>query len=309
MTKALHLLEVGFAARLEKASSEISAKIAASQSESARHALAYGRFEELITASYSLIPNIQKVVLSAYEQFGNAKEGPVFDIYSNTVKSLFQAYLAVRDRDLRPLIQQELDAFRTEVKGTSAETASRNFVKQCFERSYSEASLFTRIFAIDPQYSTDPNSLYTVLKSYHRSLVNAINVVPLATNLQAVLQPSDLQTICSVVGWAMNEYLLLEYDEEQTGFAAHCRELTARLLTEHLWVFTDAAFEAEIAKSISRPPVNPDTLTIGPVTSGVASSNAYPPVKRALELLVLFDQSMPKERCVSPSSWHYLRGD
>lgn len=299
MTKALHLLDVGFTAQLEKTSTDISAKIAASQSESARHALAYGRFEERMTASYSLIPNIQKVVLNAYDAAGNLKEGPAVDIYLNTVKNLFQSYLGIRDRDLRPVVQQELDAFKAEVKSTSAETASRNFIKQCFERSYSEASLFTKIFAIDPQYNAEQNSAFTVLKSHHRSIVSAVNVVPLASNLQSALQQSDLQTICSVVGWATNEYLLLEYDEEETGFAAHCRELTARLLTEHLWAFTDTAFEAELTKSISKPPVNPDTLTIGPVTNGAASSNAYPPVKRAVELLVLFDQSMPKERCVS----------
>lgn len=297
MTKALHLLDVGFTARLEKASTDISAKIAASQSESARHALAYGRFEELMTSSYSLIPNIQKVILNAYDEAGNLKEGPTVDIYSNTVKSLFQAYLGVRDRDLKPVVQQELDTLKSDGKSTSAETACRNFVKQCFERSYSEALLFTKIFAIDPQYNADPNSAFTVLKAHHRSLVNPINVVPIASSIQTALQQSDLHIICSVIGWATNEYLLLEYDEEETGFAAHCRELTARLLTEHLWAFADAAFEAELVKSISRPAVNPDTLTIGPVTNGVASSNAYPPVKRAVELLVLFDQSMPKERC------------
>ena len=299
MAKALHLLDVGFTARLDRISSDISPKIAASQSESARHALAYGRFEELISSSYSLLPNVQKVILNTYDPYGQPLVGPNVPTYSNTSKGLFQAYLAVRDRDLRPVIQHDLEAFRSEIKTTSVETASRNFVKQCFERSYSESVLITKIFAVEFRYSTDEDSAYGVLKSFHRSPSNPVNIGPIATSIQGALQGGDLHMTCNVLGWATNEYLLVEYDDEESGFAAHCRELAARLLTEHLWAFADALFEAEIAKAISRPAVNPDTLTIGPVTNGVASSNAYPPVKRALELLVMFDQSMPKERCVS----------
>ncbi|OIW26502.1 Sec34-like family protein [Coniochaeta ligniaria NRRL 30616] len=296
MTKALHLLEVGFESRLEKVSAEISPKIAATQSESARHALAYGRFEELISESYCLLPNIRKVVLNAYDQAGNARLGPNFDVYSNTVNSIFQAYLNARDRFLRTTIQHDFDTFKSEVKAGSIESAARNLIKQCFERAYGEETLFTKIFSVEPQYNSDAHSVYAVLKSNTRPAVNPVNIVPLATNLQSALQSAPLQTICNVVGWATNEYLLLEYDEEETGFVRHCRELAARLLTEHLWAFTDRAFEAEIDKSIVRATVGPEALTIGPVTNGVASSNAYPPIRRALELLVMFDQCMPKER-------------
>lgn len=298
MTKALHLLEVGFESRLEKVSAEVSPKITATQSESARYALAYGRFEELISESYSLLPNVRKVVLNAYDQAGNARIGPNFDVYSNTVNSIFQAYLNARDRFIRPTIQHDFDTFKSEAKGGSIEPAARNLIKQCFERAYSEESLFTRIFSVEPQYNPNPDSVYTVLKSNTRPAVNPVNIVPLATNLQSALQSTPLQTICNVVGWATNEYLLLEYDEDETGFTRHCRELTARLLSEHHWAFTDRAFEAEIDKSITRATVGPEALTIGPMTNGVASSNAYPPIRRAIELLVMFDQCMPKERSV-----------
>lgn len=299
MTKALHLLEVGFTSRLEKVSSDISPKIAATQSESARHALAYGRFEELLSESYSLLPNVQKVVLNAYDEYGNAKLGPNFEIYSNTVNSIFQAYLHAREKDLRPIIQKDFEAFKAEAKGDAVEPASRNLMKQCYERSYVEMSLFTKVFSIEPQYNSEPKSVYTVLKSNQRSMVNPVNILPLALNLQAVLQPTNLQMICNVIASVMNEYLTTDYDEDETGFTRHSRELTARLLTEHLWAFADTAFEAEITKSITKAPMTPESLTIQAVTNGVATSNAFPPVRRALELLILFDQCMPKERCVS----------
>ncbi|KAK2608001.1 hypothetical protein N8I77_006639 [Diaporthe amygdali] len=298
LTKALHLLEVGLEARLERVSSDISRQIAATQSESARHALAYGRFEEMMLEdTYSLIPNVQKVVHQAYDPAGNALSGTNSEIYSNTANNIFQAYIAARDRDLRPIIQHDLDTFKKEAKDASVETASRNFVKQSFERSYNEAMLFAKIFAVEPHYSTDPTSAFVTLKSHQRVMVNATNVVPIANSLQSALHAAELQTICNILGWITNEYLVSDYEEEESAFSRHCQELAARLLAEHLWLFTDAAFEAEIGKSISKVTVLPDALKIGPVVDGVASSNAYPPVKRALELLVMFDQSMPKERC------------
>jgi conserved oligomeric Golgi complex subunit 3 len=292
-------LEVGFTNRLEKVSAEISRQIFATQSESARHALSYGRFEEMLAESYSLIPNVQKVVRSAYDQNGLATSGPNFDMFAMTANNMFQAYWAVRDRDLKPITQQEQQTFKTEATAESVETGARNFVKQCFERSYNEGSLFRRVFSIEAQYSTDPRSAFVALKTPNRALVTGTNIVPIGTNLQSVLQTSDLQTICNVVGWLTNEYLLLDYDEDETPFTGHCRELTARLLAEHLWTFTDAFFEAEIAKSISRAVIAPESLKIGAAANGNAPSNAFPPVRRAVELLGMFDQSMPKERCVS----------
>ncbi|GJC77548.1 conserved oligomeric Golgi complex subunit 3 [Colletotrichum liriopes] len=296
LTKALHLLEVGFTNRLDSISSEISGQIAGTKSEATRHAVAYGRFEEMVLNSYSLVPNIHKVVSSVYDQYGLPVTGVAKDIYSNTTSNIFSSYLSVRDRDLKPIIQHDQDEFKKEIKDLSVETASRNYIKQSFERAFNEANLFAKIFGLDLQWSSDPNSAYGVLKSNQRSLVNPANLVQIAANLQSALQTADLDTICSVVGWLTNEYLVLDYDDEESPFARQCRELSARLLTEHLWVFTDSAFEAEITKTVAKAVVKDEALTVGPVVNGVSSSNAFPPVKQALKLLAMYDQAMPKER-------------
>ncbi|KAI1869734.1 uncharacterized protein JN550_005715 [Neoarthrinium moseri] len=296
LTKALHLVEAGFTNHLERISSEISKQIASTQSEAARHALAYGRFEELVLEADGLIANIQRVISCCYDPLGHPIPGQNFDYYSNTVVNIFASYTNIRDRDLKPVTQRDLDTFAKETKDASAETASRNYVKQCYERSYDEAALFTKIFAIEPQYSADANSAFVALKTHQKSLVNAANVAPIATTLQSALQSVELQTICNLLGWVTNEYLLLDYDDEVSGYAQHCQGLTVRLLMEHLWPFADTAFENEITKSISRHAIAPETLRIGPVVNGVASSNAHPIAKKALELLGMYDQAMPKER-------------
>ncbi|KAK3954101.1 Sec34-like family-domain-containing protein [Pseudoneurospora amorphoporcata] len=299
LTKAIHLLEVGFNNRLDQVSGELARQITNTHSESARHALAYGRFEEILMNSYSLIPNIQRVILGAYDQNGQPRTGPNVDIFANTANNLFHAYFAVRDRDLKPLTQHDLATFHLECKESSIDTAARNYVKQCFERSFSEATLFRKIFFIEAPYSSNPKSAFAALNSHQRSLVTGTNIAPIATNLQSKLQTCDLQTICNLVGWITNEYLLVDYDEDETPFVAHCRELTSRLLGEHLWTFTDGFFDAEITKSITKAVIPPEALKLG-ATSAAAeggSSAAFPVVERAVELLVLFDQSMPKERC------------
>lgn len=300
LTKALHLLDHGFTARLEKIMADIGRQIAATQSDSARHALAYGRFEEMILDSYSLVPNIQKVVRCAFDQWGRPVEtSRDVSTHTTAASNMFQTYLTTRDRHLKVMTQHDLDLYKKEVKELSVETASRNFIKQCFERIYSEDNLFCRIFDVDPAWSTSPDSAMQIIKTINTTMVHPGHLSPLGTALQSNLQSADLKVVCSVVGWLAGEYAVSEPDEEESPFFKKSKEYAAQLLVWHLWPFTDSAFEAEITKSITKATVQDAALTIQPVKDGIAASNAYPLVKRATELLALFDQAMPKERSVS----------
>ncbi|KFA75860.1 hypothetical protein S40288_01960 [Stachybotrys chartarum IBT 40288] len=298
LVKALHLLDHGFTARLEKISPEISRQMAATKSESARHALAYGRFLEIILDTHSLLPNIQAVIRRVYDQFGRAMVPATLTspTFAEAAFNLFQAYLTIRDRDLKPLTQQDLADYKNDSKTLSVETASRNFIKQTFEHLSSEENVFIKVFNMEPAWSTSADSAWQKLKTINTSMPHPANLQPLATSLQSVLQTAPLQAVCSVVGWLASEYSITESDEEDSPFYRKCREYTALLLAHHLWPFTDSAFEAEVTKSISKATLQDSSLQIGPVVGGVASSNAHPLVKRAVELLVMFDQAMPKER-------------
>ncbi|PTB69213.1 Sec34-domain-containing protein [Trichoderma citrinoviride] len=302
LTKALHLLDHAFNTRLDKVSSDIARQIAATKSESARHALAYGRFEEMMAQSYSLLPNVRKVVRSAYHVYGQPVEATTTTAtYANVVNTMFRTYFSTRDRDLKPMTQHDIDEYQKEVKSLSIETASRNFVKQLFERIYSEDGLFTKIFSIELAWSPSAESAFHAVKQISTTMVHPGNLVPLATNLQAVLQNAQLQETCNVVGWLANEYAVADVDEEDSPSFRKYKEYAARLLADHLWPFTDGLFEAEIVRSIAKAPTQDGLLKIGPVVGGVASSNAYPLVKRAIELLAMFDQAMPKERSAKNS--------
>ena len=299
LTKALHLLDHGFTARLERISPDIARQISATKSEAARHALAYGRFEEMILDTYSLIPNIQKVVRKAYDQYGWSRESsPNLMTYTNSASNLFHTYLTTRDRDLKAITLDDVDGFKKEVKTLSVETASRGYIKLLFERIYNEDNLFIKIFDIEPLWNKSPTSAFQAIQKVSTTMVHPGNINPLATNLKIVLQSEKLQTVCNIVGWVANEYSVAEADEEESPFTHKCREYAARLLVEHLWPFIDSAFEADIINSITKGAAPDAALKMAPAKDGVASSNAHPLVKRALELLIMFDQAMPKERSV-----------
>lgn len=298
---------MGFSTHLERTFSEISKQILGTQSEAARHALAYGRSEEVLLEADGLIANVQRAIRSCYDQFGHPVPGHNFDTYSNTAINIFSSYADMRDRSMRPITQHDLEVFRKEAREINVETACRNFIKQCYELSFNESGLFTKVFSFEPQYNPNAKSAYSALKQQSKALVTPANVAPIATTLQPLLQSADLQTMCNFLGWVTNEYLMLEYDEEETRYSIHCHDMTARLLTEHLWSFADSSFEAEITKSISKAPVPPESLKSVPISRNGASSTAYPIVKRALELLAMYDQAMPKERSVCHSHSLFTR--
>ena len=237
--------------------------------------------------SYSLIPNIRKVILRVYDEAGNPKSGVASDIYANTARNMFHAYLSTRDGDLRPLVQREFDGFQKESKNQALETACRNHTKQCFERAYNEANLFAKIFSLSPVPNPSSDSAFQALNTGQRWLVTPANLKPLAQSLQSALQAVDLQSLCNFVGWLTHEYLVPDYLDEDSPFTVQCCQYTETLLSEHLWTFTDAAFEAEAMKTITK------------AAAGMEQTYVHSVLKKAVELLVLFDQCMPKERCVS----------
>lgn len=302
LTKALHLLDHGFTTRLDKIIVEIGRQIAATQSDSARHALAYYRFEEMILESYSLIPNIQNIVRCAYDQYGRPAD-TTHDVstYTNAISHFFRTYLTTRDRALKVLTQHDLEEYKRESKSLSVENASRNFIKQSFERASNEHNLFTKIFNVEPTWNNLPNSVFQAIKVINTTMIHPGHLSPLATALQSTLQTAELQTVCNIAGWLVGEYSITETEDDESPFFRKCREYAARLLAGDLWPFIDKSFELEITKSITKATLQDSALEIGPVEGGVASSNAYSLVKRAIELLAMFDHAMPKERSVGLS--------
>ncbi|KKA26988.1 hypothetical protein TD95_000522 [Thielaviopsis punctulata] len=298
LTKALHLLETGLSNQLDRVANNLGPQINNTNSESAQHALSYDRFAELVLESYSLIPNIHEVTCRIYDNTGIHKDEVIAgDIYEGAVKNMFYTYLSIRDRHMRALAHRDIEEYKaSQTKGISLETASRNYIKQCFERAFNEVNLFAKIFHVLPRRSPDDDSAYAVLKSHQRFVVNPANMAPPGAAIQAGLQAAELRTICNIVGWLSNEYLMSDYEESDAPFTIFSREYAAALLTDHLWPFVERGFEAEVSKVITKVPLAPDALQIPKMTGTQPVSNAHPTIKVAIALLDMFNQAMPKER-------------
>ncbi|PHH64451.1 hypothetical protein CDD81_4526 [Ophiocordyceps australis] len=302
LAKALHLLDHGFTAHLNKVSLELSRQMDTLKSSSARHALAYGRFEEIMSGSFYLLPNIQKTVRCAYDEYGRpAEASPRRDVYANSALAMFRTYLQTRDRDLKAMTQHEMDEFQKECKTLSIETACRNYIKQSFEKIDDEDVLFFKIFSVEPTWNNSPDSVLQAIRTVHTSMVHRGHLIPLANCIQSSLNNAKIEAICSVVGWLASEYTVPELDEEESPTSRRFREYAARLLVDHLWTFTDNAFATEITKSITKAPLTDGSLKMEPAVGGVASSNAHPLVNKAIDLLAMFDRAMPKERSAKNS--------
>lgn len=274
-------------------------QIAATESESARHALAYGRFEEMMADSFSLLPNVRRAVRGAFDAYGRPVEASsVSGLYASAAAGMFRTHLTTRDRVLGAMTQRHADALPKEAEKLSAETACRNLVKQSFEKLYNEDGLFVAVFGVEPAWSSSAGSAFQAIKAVGTSMAHPGNLAPLAHGLQAVLQNASLQAVCNVVGWIASEYSVSEGDDDESPSLRKHREYAARLLAEHVWAFTDRAFAAEVTRSISWAPVPDATLKTEPAADGAVSSNAHPLVARAMRLLAMFDQAMPKERSV-----------
>lgn len=258
-----------------------------------------------MTNSYSLLPNVQRVMRLVFDEYGNRLSTTADTaLYANTATSMMRTYLTTRDRDLKQLTQHDISEYQKQAQDVSVETASRNLIKQVFERMQHEASILTTLFDLDIAWNASPESAFQTIRGVHTSMAHPANMTPLATQLQSVLQTAGLKSVCNVVGWVANEYSIAEVDDEETAESRKLREYAARLLAEHLWPFTDAAFEAEVAKSITKATVDDSSLKISEVVDNIAWSNAHPLTKAAIELLSMFDQAMPKERSVSHAGNH-----
>lgn len=261
----------------------------------------------MLTDSYALLPNIHKVTRRVYDQYGRFDSGiRNSSIFSSSTLSMLRTYLTTRDRDVKMLTQHDVEMYQKETKELSLETASRNYIKQTLERVHNENSLFFKVFNIEPTWNTASDSVFQSIKTVQTTMVHPGNLQPMTTQLQTAFQTAEIQSVCNVVGWIANEYGISETDEDEDPIAPkQYREYAARLLVEHLWPFVDNVFEAEISKSITKAVVADDALKIGTVVDGVSSSNAYPLVQKAVELLRMFDRAMPKERSVSlPLLWN-----
>lgn len=292
--------------------------------ETAEYILLYGKFE---TAKDKLGPIINIIFTTprfAFGQLGDTKDhssyGPQ---YHHMFTTVCESYVKARE-PIAPLILKRL---RTFAPGSSAleDSQFKAFVRRCiqwvFDMCRNEINLVEKYFKNGPlmmEYSTELPD-WSVPTKYLQKIEQTCmsHVATLYAFLTPYLNKCDLHRVCDLVSWLETTYLNTMDDEVVVEEDGHV--LAAQtLLSNHMWPLLDQKFikaaadfeyfrpsaedlQIKIRKSrpvqartVSRTASFSDdrSMISQSTTIGAGISRAYPTVKKAVDLLILYNDSV-----------------
>ena len=187
---------------------------------------------------------------------------------------------------------------------------TRFFVRRCvqyvFDICNNELKLMNKFFHDGPLAAEYPESVaWNIYGDYTQKLEqNRLSHLKILHNFLApYLSNGDLHRICDLVNWLETMYLGPgEGDEDYEAPPEHNAAAHA-LLHEYLWPLSDTLF-IQAASGIQHFKPTPEDLKImarpvtkeangdEQVTTGPSLTNAFPTVKTAVGLLVMYNDSM-----------------
>ncbi|CAD6455976.1 7fd2c57f-2761-4e4f-ab43-2063ec9cd323 [Sclerotinia trifoliorum] len=324
LDKALNLVQVAFSNALREVSDDASKQLKAKeQTETNQYILLYGKYE---SAKESLGLPIERLLATeefAFGRRGDVDRTPYIQQWHNLYQQLLEAYIRSRD-PVGPLVLKNLQKFATTspLPDKEFELFARRCVQYIFDTCQNELKLAAKFFQDGPlmaDYPPPPNSWNmpsVYLEKLEESCLSYVKT--LNGFLAPYLSNGDLHRVCDLVTWLGDTFISAEAHEDESRDG---QRLAAQvLLSVHLWPLADQLFIMEARKlelfksspedlkiissnapKLSNEKVIPtsglriDTTLNAPeegtsVEAGV--SNAFPTVKTAVSLLVLYNESM-----------------
>ncbi|KAJ8063771.1 hypothetical protein OCU04_007632 [Sclerotinia nivalis] len=324
LDKALNLAQVAFSNALREVSDDASKQLKAKeQTETNQYILLYGKYE---SAKESLGLPIERLLTTeefAFGRRGDVDRTPYIQQWHNLYQQLLEAYIRSRD-PVGPLVLKNLQKFATTapLPDKEFELFARRCVQYIFDTCQNELKLAAKFFQDGPLMADYPpppipwNMPSVYLEKLEESCLS--HVKTLNGFLAPYLSNGDLHRVCDLVTWLGDTFISAEAHEDESRDG---QRLAAQvLLSVHLWPLADQLFIMEARKlelfksspedlkiissnapKLSNEKVIPtsglrvDTTLKAPeegtsVEAGV--SNAFPTVKTAVGLLVLYNESM-----------------
>lgn len=315
------MIQISFSSALQEVSDGVSKELKDKEhSETAEFILLYGKYE---TAYESFGLPLQKFLKSAefaFGQKGDAKaSSPYVHQYHELYNQLVNAFLKSRE-PVGTLVIKNLKKFAaTEKPETDFESFARKCIQHVLDVSHNEQKLVTQFFQNGPLLADyQPLEAYTKSNEYAGKLENNIlsHLETLHSYLLPYMSSGDLQRICDLVNWLETMYMTSSDDDlgnEQIGDRR--RSIVQALLSKHLWNSLDALF-LKTAKEIEQFKPTQEDLRVtakakiithetkrsssceglgGVELHGSQApliSNAYPTVKTAVKLLVMYNEGV-----------------
>jgi hypothetical protein len=287
---------------------------AQTHSETAQYIMAYGNFEVVMERLGSQIQELLKTDRFAFGPEGSTRyRSPHVEKYHNLFKQIAEEYFRYRDFTGSMLLD-DLRKFSTGTRKTEGDfqAFARRCVQYAFEQCQNEVKLFQMFFidsiAMSPGGSTEQ---FTAMSSYTEQLEQKrlSHLKTLSSFLYSYLATAELPRICELINW-----LETTYPYEQGGQESGYRIEALQLLTLHLWPLSDELFK-KAAGELQHYKPSLDDLKIGggqsrgskksemgqtastdveiandPQTPAAVVSTAFPTVKTAVKLLILYNE-------------------
>jgi conserved oligomeric Golgi complex subunit 3 len=311
---------VAFSSTLREVSDDISKQLKSKeQNETTEYILLYGKFEAIIE---KLGSPLDKLLHTSEFAFGRNDDGVNRSAYiqqwHDLYKQLVDAFLKSRE-PLAPLVLKNLRKLTAnEPKSdTEFERFARSSVQYVFDICRNELKLVETFFGSGPilaQYSAR-NMQYSYMDTLEQNRLS--HVKTLHSALAPYLSSGDLRRVVDLVNWVETMCLAPVDDEEESEFPNESDKSAAHvLLSDHLWPLSDTLF-IKAASDLELFKPTPDNLKIeisndtshadesGKVNTGddpkvqignathadPAVSSAYPTVKTAVSLLIMYNDS------------------
>jgi hypothetical protein len=330
LDKALNLVQIGFSTAMREVSDDASKQLKLKeQTETNQYILLYGKYE---SARENLGRPIERLLTTedfAFGRKGDSDRSVYIQQWHNLYQQILESYIRSRD-PVGPLVAKTLQKFTTTspLPEKEFELFARRCVQYVFDTCQNELKLTAKFFQDGPlmaEYPPPPLT-WSMPNIYIQKLEEncLVHVKSLHNFLTPYLSNGDLHRICDLVTWLGDTYLSADADEDDSRDG---QTLAAQvLLSAHLWPLADQLFITEASKlehfkpsaedlkvvSASAPKLsntkNAPTSGLRVDTSRNAAEEstligpgvltAFPTVKTAVSLLVLYNESM-HERTVS----------
>ncbi|KAI1006838.1 hypothetical protein K3495_g1379 [Podosphaera aphanis] len=281
--------------------------------ETSEYVLLYGKYESI---QVRLGPSIEKLLQSENFIFGREGSGLNFPSYTFRYHELWGQIVDIYVKNREPVtgvISKNLKAFvAAEKPDTDFQAFARHAVQYILDICLNEKSLMMKFFHDGPllaEYGTLPgwNKSSKFAERLEENYLSPLKT--LHSFLYPYMSNGDLQLICNLVNWLEAMYLISTDGELDVETLKNDRaKISQAYLEKYLWesldeFFLTAAKEIEHFKPSQEDlkfTTTPDAITdklssasdeenLFNAHSKVLVSNAYPTVRTAVKLLVLYN--------------------
>lgn len=319
LERSLNFIQLAFSSTLHEISDEVSKQLKSKdQSETAQYILLYGKYESVMSSLGSQIETILRTQEFAFGGSGSRSTQLVYaQQWHQMYRQLLESYLKSRET-VGPLILKNLRRFASSEPNPSVDFKSfaRRSIQHVFDICHNEQALVEKFFDDGPLLSKYPdldqaNTNYAAKLEENR----LSHLTTLHNFLLPYLSNGDLERICDLTNWLETMYMSSADEEFDSDRVREDHRPTAQhLLNRHLWPLSDALF-LKAAKDIEHFKPAPENLiiTTKPVSGGKqpatnghdvkeqiqvyneaapSVSNAYPTVKTAVKLLIMYNDGL-----------------